>query len=252
MSGKLMGELFKRQLTQTQLVVALALADHAKDDGTDVFPGVGYVAWKVDKSRRQVRRIMRELEALGMLVKVADAQRHRPTEYSIDVEALEAKPPPPDKRDPRSQGGHSCVTPKNVQGGHSCVTPKNDPGVTSGASRADISEIQGGHSCVRQGGHPDVPLIVSKPSLKPFKPPTTSPVDVACLREGLELEEELEMEDQPPAAALETGDLEVTSGPADADLAEQQRMTAFEQWRDAHGQGNVLRDWEQFEAEAKA
>jgi hypothetical protein len=148
MSGKLMGALFTRQLTQPQLVVALALADHAQDDGSRIFPAVGYVAWKVDKSPRQVRRIMRELEALGMLVKVADALQHRPTEYSINVEALEAKPPPPDKRDPRSQGGHSYVTPDQHvtpdQGGHPDVIPENaqgghleHPGRTFQTSRAD-------------------------------------------------------------------------------------------------------------------
>jgi hypothetical protein len=244
MSGKLMGALFTRQLTQPQLVVALALADHGDDDGTRIFPGVALVSWKVGKSPRQVQRIMRELEALAVLVKVADAQRHRPAEYSINVEALEAKPPPPDKRDPRSQGGHSYVTPENAEGGHSYVTPDQH-------ARGDISEIQGGHSCVRQGGHSYVTLTVSKPSLKPFKPPATSPVDVACWEEG-ELVAEGEIEDQPPAATPETGDLEVASGPADADLVEQQRMTAFEEWRAARGPGNLLRDWQQFEAEAKA
>ena len=137
MSGKLMGELFKRQLTQTQLVVALALADHAKDDGTDVFPGVGYVAWKVDKSRRQVRRIMRELEALGMLVKVAEAQRHRPTEYSIDVEALEAKPPRADiaVSPLRTSRADIAVSPlRTIQGGH-----LEHLGRTFQRSRADIA-----------------------------------------------------------------------------------------------------------------
>jgi hypothetical protein len=135
MSGKLMGELFKRQLTQTQLVVALALADHAKDDGTDVLPGVGRVAWKVGKSPRQVQRIMRDLEALGLLVKVADAQQHRPTEYSMNVEALAAKSPH-EKRDPRSQDGHPDVTPDQ-------------------------------HVAPDQGRHPDVTLTVKKPLSEP-------------------------------------------------------------------------------------
>jgi hypothetical protein len=182
MSGKLMGALFTKQLTQPQLVVALALADHAQDDGSRIFPAVGYVAWKVEKSPRQVRRIMRELEALGLLIKVADAQQHRPAEYELHIHALDAKAPPK-CRDRRRQGGHPDVTPDQhvtpTQGGHSCVPPEN--------ARADISEIQGGHSCVPQGGHPDVRLTVSKPSLKPSQPTTaastgTSETDLARWR----------------------------------------------------------------------
>lgn len=45
-----------------QQMVLLAMADHASDDGTGCYPGVEYLAWKVNRSPRTVQYILRQLE----------------------------------------------------------------------------------------------------------------------------------------------------------------------------------------------
>ena len=70
----------------------LALADHARDDGSHVYPSMALLAWKSSYSLRQVKRIVDELRRLTVLTVVARARRGRPTEYKINLEAVPAKP----------------------------------------------------------------------------------------------------------------------------------------------------------------
>jgi hypothetical protein len=92
MSGKLMDSLHGLKLTDSEFRVASALAGHGHDDGSSIFPSVRLVAWKADKSERQVQRILHEFERTGLLVKVAEARQHRAVEYRMDVSAAPAKP----------------------------------------------------------------------------------------------------------------------------------------------------------------
>ena len=92
MSIKIMSAVWELELPHSKLLVLLALADHAKDDGSDVFPSIGHTAWKVGYSDRQVTRIIAELVKDGLLVKVKEANRHRPTEYAINIRAGILKP----------------------------------------------------------------------------------------------------------------------------------------------------------------
>jgi hypothetical protein len=140
MSGKLMGTLFGRQLTDSQMMVALALADHSDDDGANIYPSIELIAWKVGKSERQVQRVIRDLEAIGLLEKVAEARQHRPAEYRMNVWAAPSKPEPED-----SQGRHTDVTPgpgdHSPQGRHPDVTPGPCPeGLTGDAQMSPLAE----------------------------------------------------------------------------------------------------------------
>lgn len=92
MSGKLMGQLYEVVLVKPARDVALAMADHAHEDGTGVFPSIGRLAWKLDLNRRTVQRHVRALERLGVLEKVRDATRYQPAEYRIDLSQLDPKP----------------------------------------------------------------------------------------------------------------------------------------------------------------
>lgn len=47
------------------LLLLLAIADHAHDDGGGAFPAVGKLAQKIRMSARQVQRILHLLEASG-------------------------------------------------------------------------------------------------------------------------------------------------------------------------------------------
>lgn len=95
MSAKLSGAVWELALPPTQLLVMLALADHAHDDGSKCYPGVRYLAWKTGRSERQVQRALRELEAAGLIAPVAYAAggRGHATEYHIHIEKGVKKSP---------------------------------------------------------------------------------------------------------------------------------------------------------------
>lgn len=71
----------------------LALADHADDDGSQVFPSIAYVAWKTGYSERQVTRLIGDLQRLSILKLVKKAHRGRPNEYRIDLSSAPLKKP---------------------------------------------------------------------------------------------------------------------------------------------------------------
>jgi hypothetical protein len=110
MSVKVMGAVWELDLSHSQLLVLLALADHADHDGNNIFPSVGLIAWKTGYSERQVQRIIGECVSEGLLIKVADATSRKPATYRIDVTAGKKKAP---------LGGCQNVTPERRQN----VTP---------------------------------------------------------------------------------------------------------------------------------
>ena len=95
MSAKLMGQVWDLDLPHNLQLVLLSLADHAQHDGTGVFPGVELTAYKTGYSIRQVRRVLRQLEAAGLIVPTAreDGGRGHATEYELHFENGTRKPP---------------------------------------------------------------------------------------------------------------------------------------------------------------
>lgn len=73
-----------------ELVLALALADHAHDDGRKVFPFVANLAAKTRQSERTVQAQLQRMLASGWLVLVGrgDGGRGKPREYRISAEWL--------------------------------------------------------------------------------------------------------------------------------------------------------------------
>lgn len=121
MSAKLTGQVWELDLPHAQLLVLLALADHAKDDGSDVFPSVARTAWKAGYSARQTQRIMRQLEKLKILVLVQrGGDDGRPNRYRIDVSKAARKP---------EFGGRQNDVPRTAT--DSVGTQNVTPGVTS-------------------------------------------------------------------------------------------------------------------------
>ena len=84
-----------RKYEGNQLLLLLALADFASDDGGDVFPSVEKMAAKTRASRRTVQRNLRQLEDEGVLIEVRPASRRFPAEYRIVLEALQTPPTRP-------------------------------------------------------------------------------------------------------------------------------------------------------------
>jgi hypothetical protein len=87
MSVKVMGKVFETDLEPADKVLLLALADHAHDDGTKIFPSVARMMVKSSMAERTVQRHLRGLVERGLLVVVnhAEGGRGHAVEYAIDM-----------------------------------------------------------------------------------------------------------------------------------------------------------------------
>jgi len=92
MSVEMMAQVFKRYpVGGGEYVLALALADHAHEDGTHIFPGTESLAVKTRQSERTVQRQLVKMVNDGWLVLVrkGGAGRKDTTEYRINQEWLD-------------------------------------------------------------------------------------------------------------------------------------------------------------------
>lgn len=86
MSVRLMSEVFARYPNGGgEMLLALALADHAADDGTRVYPSVKALAEKTRQSERTVQYQLRAMQSIGWLILVGagNGGRSMSTEYRI-------------------------------------------------------------------------------------------------------------------------------------------------------------------------
>jgi hypothetical protein len=84
MSVRLMGAVFELEISASEKLVLLAMADHARDDGTGCYPSIGTLARKTSQSRRGVQKIMRKLEEERGLIEPSKVSRgRRTTEYRL-------------------------------------------------------------------------------------------------------------------------------------------------------------------------
>ena len=83
MSIKTMSQVWELDIDHGEMIVLLAMADHADDDGQNCYPSNAYLAWKTGYSDRQVRRVLRTLESTGIITRVAHEEGGRglATEY---------------------------------------------------------------------------------------------------------------------------------------------------------------------------
>lgn len=86
MSGKVVGAIFDLdRYSGKTLTVALALAEWARDDGTNLYPKVEQLAGKAKASIRMTQYALAQLLADEVLVMVKEARRGRPAHYRIDL-----------------------------------------------------------------------------------------------------------------------------------------------------------------------
>lgn len=71
-----------------EMILALSLADHASDDGKNIFPSVLRLAKKTRQSERTVQRQLRKMEMSGWLIKIKNGGggRGKTAEYHISRE----------------------------------------------------------------------------------------------------------------------------------------------------------------------
>ena len=112
------------QGTSAELLMALAYATHAHDDGTNVRPSVAYVARRTRQSERSVQRYLTKMRKSGWLLTVRHGAggRGRATEYRINPLWISN----PDKLPPFTESTTERVTAqarKGDTGGRKRVTP---------------------------------------------------------------------------------------------------------------------------------
>jgi len=87
MSVKVMGQVWELDLPHQEVLVLLAMADHADHEGRHVRPSLELLAWKTHYSKRQVIRILQGLEQRRLIrVHRAGGGRGRATEYTLQLE----------------------------------------------------------------------------------------------------------------------------------------------------------------------
>ena len=90
MSAKVTGIVWESALERQEKYVLLALTDHCKEDGTDVYPSLWRIIWKTGYSETQVREIMRSLMKKKILLLVHKGGKHDGdvNRYRIDLKAI--------------------------------------------------------------------------------------------------------------------------------------------------------------------
>lgn len=87
-----MGKVWDLDIPTNQLLVLLAMADHADHDGNNVYPSIGLVAWKTGYSDRHVMRIIKSLIKTKIL-SVVKREQGKTTHYRIDLSHGRLKEP---------------------------------------------------------------------------------------------------------------------------------------------------------------
>jgi hypothetical protein len=107
------------------LLVLLAMADWAQDDGTRVFPSMKTLAQKARLSVRGAQNCVARLKRDGVIFEVNSARRGRPTEYKIMLDRV---------KELQRNGCTATASPENagIVGVHSATV-----GVQSDASHID-------------------------------------------------------------------------------------------------------------------
>jgi hypothetical protein len=101
MSIKFMAKVYELAIDSDTREILMALADHADDEGYNIFPSVARIAWKIGdgsmneqgeyKNVRTVQRRLKELQEIGALVELKPSGYHRATEYGLDLSVFPKK-----------------------------------------------------------------------------------------------------------------------------------------------------------------
>lgn len=93
MSIYLMSEVWRLDLPRHMLFFLLTLADHASDDGSNVYPSIRFLSWKTGYSERQIQRLIKIFVRDGVLNIIVDATHNFPNQYQINLKSCRKKPP---------------------------------------------------------------------------------------------------------------------------------------------------------------
>lgn len=174
MSVGVMSLIWTRAIPTNPKIVLLKLADHANDDGRNVYPSIERIAAECSLSERTVQRIMAELRKAGVVVVEREGGKGRgdPTLYRIDLEAVPAlygvawskgdtvTPLTEKKGDSHDTPAGDRVTATTVKGdshdtkGCQALSP-DSPKTIKNQSRARASDPEGSHATAPEYREPD-------------------------------------------------------------------------------------------------
>jgi hypothetical protein len=80
-----MGSIFELSIPPTEKLVLLAMADHARDDGTGCYPSISTLAKKTSLSRRGTQKLVARLKAAHLIDDTGKVSRFGTVEYSITL-----------------------------------------------------------------------------------------------------------------------------------------------------------------------
>ena len=165
----------KSAMKGAPLLLLLAIADHANDRGHDAYPSIGTLRKKVRLDERQVRRIIRLLEAFGEL-RTSIGTGPRGTNEYIVVVATGANPVPceGDKMPPGHRGQDAPLR------SDTATPPGQDapPDISEGFGGTFSGP--GGDILAPKGGHSYAPRSVQN---HPVEPPMNHPAAAAAEEE---------------------------------------------------------------------
>lgn len=157
-----------------ELLLALALADHAHDDGTKVYPSVSSLAEKTRQSRRTVQYQLRKMEQMGWLQLVAKegGGRGKAREYRInpdwvkgaDIAPLAAQEKGAEPA-PLAAEKDAKDAPFNEEERVQYLRPPNDKGRNPEQERAQLTTQKGAIAVA-----PEPSGTVIEPSVKDISP----------------------------------------------------------------------------------
>ena len=95
MSVRMMTAVFALDVPPLEELLLIALADHADDDGNNVWPTISYLAWKTNLTDRGVRKMMARFRDTGVLTAVdrEGGGRRRSVIYQLNLDPLPRKQP---------------------------------------------------------------------------------------------------------------------------------------------------------------
>jgi len=126
MSIQMMTLVYQSGLGKSQKSVALAYADHADDEGRNIYPSVEYMAWKTGYSERQIQRVTKELLADRILIREGVGQ-HGTNKFRLSADRLPKRPPFRPETENPYMGGDKMSPPTFTTPKMSSMSP--DPSV---------------------------------------------------------------------------------------------------------------------------
>ena len=153
MSIKLMSHVWDAaQVSGSELLVLLALADFANDEGGSIYPSMATIAKKARLSDKQARRVVHKLIDDGILSLVEQGgwqgTRNRPNEYCINLDAIGVLPSREYGTPKRDRGGTpadvSTVLPPmgdDPSVNHHIDPPGKVEGATPPATDPDVARV---------------------------------------------------------------------------------------------------------------